>query len=54
VDEENHFIWEAETTVANIHDGRVDLANVGEARYDNKSYHRAETKRYDAAIKEQQ
>ncbi|HON36290.1 MAG TPA: hypothetical protein PLY52_08290 [Methanothrix sp.] len=54
MDEENHFIWEAETTVANIHDSWVDLANVGEARYGNKSYHGAETKRYDAAIKEQQ
>jgi len=51
VDTENHFIWEVETTVANIHDSRVDLANEGEVRYGDKGYHGAETKGYDAAMK---
>jgi len=51
VDTENHFIWEVETTVANIHDSRVDLANEGEVRYGDKGYHGAETKGYDASMK---
>lgn len=51
VDTENHFIWEVETTVANIHDSRVDLANEGEVRYGDKGYHGSETKGYDAAMK---
>jgi IS5 family transposase len=51
VDTENHFIWKVETTVANIHDSKVDLANEGEVRYGDKGYHGAETKGYDASMK---
>ena len=51
VDTENHFIWKVETTVANIHDAKVDLANKGEVRYGDKGYHGARTKGYDASMK---
>jgi IS5 family transposase len=51
VDTENNFIWEVETTVANIHDIQVDLANPGEVRYGDKGYHGAKTKGYDASMK---
>lgn len=51
VDTENHFIWKVETTVANIHDAKVDLANKGEVRYGDKGYHGAKTKGYDASMK---
>jgi IS5 family transposase len=51
VDTENHFIWKVETTVANIHDSKVDLANEGEVRYGDKGYHGAETKGYNASMK---
>ena len=51
VDTENHFIWKVETTVANTHDAKVDLANEGEVRYGDKGYHGAKTKGYDASMK---
>jgi len=51
VDTENNFIWEVETTVANIHYSQVDLANPGEVRYGDKGYHGAKTKGYDASMK---
>ena len=51
VDTENHFIWKVETTAANIHDAKVDLANEGEVRYGDKGYHGARTKGYDASMK---
>lgn len=51
VDAENNFIWEVETTAANVHDSQVDLANEGEVRYGDKGYHGAKTKGYDAAMK---
>jgi IS5 family transposase len=50
-DTENNFIWEVETTVANIHDSKVDLVNEGEVRYGDKGYHGAKTKGYDASMK---
>jgi len=50
-DTENHFIWKVETTVANIHDSKVDLANEGEVRYGDKGYHGAKTNGYDASMK---
>jgi len=51
VDTENNFIWNVETTIANVHDSRVDLANEGEVRYGDKGYHGAKTKGYDASMK---
>lgn len=51
VDTENNFIWDVETTVANMHDSKVDLANEGEARYGDKGYQGAKTKGYDASMK---
>jgi IS5 family transposase len=51
VDTENRFIWEVETTAANVHDSQVDLANDGEVRYGDKGYHGAKTKGYDASMK---
>ena len=50
-DTENNFIWKVETTVANTHDSRVDLANAGEVRYGDKGYHGAKTNGYDASMK---
>lgn len=50
-DTENHFIWGVETTAANTHDSKVDLANEGEVRYGAKGYHGAKTKGYDASMK---
>ena len=50
-DTENTFIWKVETTVANTHDSKVDLANVCEVRYGDKGYHGAKTKGYDASMK---
>ena len=50
-DTENNFIWKVETTVANTHDSKVDLANDGEVRYGDKGYHGAKTKGYDASMK---
>jgi IS5 family transposase len=50
-DTENNFICKVETTVANTHDSRVDLANAGEVRYGDKGYHGAKTKGYDASMK---
>ena len=50
-DVENNFIWEVETTVANTHDSKIDLANEGEVRYGDKGYHGAKTKGYDASMK---
>jgi transposase, IS5 family len=51
VDTENNFIWNVETTIANVHDSQVDLANEGEVRYGDKGYHGAKTKGYDASMK---
>jgi IS5 family transposase len=51
VDTENKFIWKVETTAANTHDSRVDLANEGEVRYGDKGYYGAKTKGYDASMK---
>jgi IS5 family transposase len=51
VDTENNFIWKVETTIANVHDSQVDLANEGEVRYGDKGYHGARTKGYDASMK---
>jgi IS5 family transposase len=51
VDTENNFIWNVETTIANVHDSQVDLANEGEVRYGDKGYHGARTKGYDASMK---
>ena len=51
VDAENNFIWNVETTIANVHDSQVDLANEGEVRYGDKGYHGAKTKGYDASMK---
>jgi transposase, IS5 family len=51
VDTENNFIWKVGTTVANIHDSQVDLANEGEVRYGDKGYFGAKTKGYDASMK---
>ncbi|MDD2836663.1 MAG: IS5 family transposase [Methanothrix sp.] len=51
VDTENNFIWKVETTVANVHDSQVDLANEGEVRYGDKGYHGAKTNGYDASMK---
>jgi IS5 family transposase len=51
VDTDNNFIWKVETTIANIHDSQVDLANEGEVRYGDKGYHGAKTKGYDASMK---
>jgi IS5 family transposase len=51
VDAENNFIWKVETTVANTHDSKVDLANEGEVRYGDKGYHGAKTIGYDASMK---
>jgi transposase, IS5 family len=51
VDTENNFIWKVETTIANVHDSQVDLANEGEVRYGDKGYHGAKTKGYDASMR---
>ena len=51
VDTENNFIWNVETTIANVHDSQVDLANEGEVRYGDKGYHGAKTNGYDASMK---
>lgn len=48
-DTENTFIWKVETTVANTHDSKVDLANGCEVRYGDKGYHGAKTNGYDAS-----
>jgi IS5 family transposase len=50
-DTKNNFIWKVETTVANTHESKVDLANEGEVRYGDKGYHGAKTKGYDASMK---